>query len=833
MGCLSWHPLCGRSVFVIARDATHLPKGKPDLSETVALARPTRNGTKCIRQLLAVEAGDHETASAADGVTGLSGDVPRALTDSVRRPQRSARPVPHPDLVRRTALLDWFSVHQDEPVLAIFAPAGYGKTTLLGQAAEADVRPVVWVSLEDGDNDPIVLMTHLAEGLDRISTVGPAVFEALRFTANPLWSATVPQLRAALASIERPSVIVLDDVHVLRDLDCLDIVAAFCAYVPEGSQLVLAGRAEPQLGLARLRAERKLAELGRDELALDLIEAGALLSAAGVDLTDPHVAELTRRTEGWAAGLYLIARSLREGGCLDRKSVSAVNSQGGHVADYLRSEVLSRLKAEEVEFLTRTAVLDRMCRPLCDAVLARPGAAAMLESLERSNGLVVSLDNRGEWYRYHHLFRELLAHELERREPGVIPTLNRRAAAWCERSGAPATAIEYAFAGGDLEHAARLVTGCAVEVYESGRLETLRRWIDRLDQPGLLERHPAIAIFGAWAQGLSGHPAQAERWADVAERGVSERPLVDGSATIEPWVATLRASMCRHGVEHMRADAQLALELAPEWSFWRSSALLLLGISLVLSGDDDRADEVFADAVEVALEVGVNDDRSIALAERSLLAAARGDVRGAEQFAEEARRAVVDAGLDKYMTSAITSAALGRVALGRWDLARARNEFARADRLRPLLTWFMPALAVQVRLELVRGRLACADPAEARVLLGEIDLLLRRVPALGVLVEQAGELRSQVDAMRTVSGDPAPLLTDAELRVLPLLATHLNIAEIAKRQFVSRATVKTQAISIYRKLDVTSRSEAVERAVDVGLIDSAAVPPKRDFHLSG
>ena len=193
---------------------------------------------------------------------------------------------------------------------------------------------------------------------------------------------------------------------------------------------MLAGREEPLLGLARLRAERRLAELGRDELAFDAVEARGLLHAAGVDLTGPEVAELTRRTEGWAAGLYLSALSLRDGGSLDREAVSAVVSQNGHIADYLRSEVLSYMAPEQVEFLTRTAVLEWMCGPLCDAILEQTGTAAMLETLERSNRFVVPLDGGGEWYRYHHLFRTLLAHELEHREPGLIPTLSRRAAAW-------------------------------------------------------------------------------------------------------------------------------------------------------------------------------------------------------------------------------------------------------------------------------------------------------------------------------------------------------------------------------------------------------------------
>ena len=513
--------------------------------------------------------------------------------------------------------------------------------------------------------------------------------------------------------------------------------------------------------------------------------------------------------------------------------VSSVGGQGGYVADYLRSEVLAGLEDEDVEFLTRTAVLERMSGPLCDAVLERTGSLAMLDSLARSNGFLVPLDGHRRWYRYHYLFREVLADELEHREPGLVPALHRRAAGWYEENGTLEAAVEHAFAGGDLEHAAKLLTACGVEFYQSGRLETLRGRVDQLDQAGLLERHPAIAFWGSWAHGLSGDSAQAERWATMAERSTTDGPLPDGSATIEPWEATLRASMCRHGMERMRSDAERALNLVPEWSSWRSTASLLLGISLVLSGEHDRADEVFADTVGVAQQTGMNDDHSIALAERSLLAAARGDMDAASRLAEEAHRVVLDSELDQYMTSAITFAALGKVALLRRDRALAQEEFARADRLRPLLTWFMPTLAVQVRLELVRDRLACADPVGAQALVREIDQLLRRVPGLGTMAEQASELRAQVDAMRTFSGDAGSLLTEAELGVLPLLATHLSIPEIADRRFVSRATVKTQAISIYRKLDVTGRSEAVERAAEIGLIEPAVIPPKRDRDSSG
>jgi LuxR family transcriptional regulator, maltose regulon positive regulatory protein len=751
-----------------------------------------------------------------------------------KRPAKTAGSLQlHTDTVRRTALLDWRLAHQDESVVTIFAPAGYGKSTLLAQFAEQDRRPVTLISLEEADNDPVALVTHLAAALDQTANVDPAVLKRLRRPAISLWSTVVPQLGGLLASIERPFVLALDDLHLLRDRDCLDIIAVLCGYIPQGSQLMLAGREEPPLHLARLRAEGRLAGVRREQLAFDATEAQLLLSAAGTNLTESEVTELTQQAEGWPAGLYLTALSLRDGGAVDRGAPYRAAGTDRYIADYLREEILSRVTPDEVEFLTRTAVLDRMCASLCDAVLERTGSAAMLESLERSNRFVVALDSHDEWYRYHHLFGDLLARELESREPDVTPILKRRAADWYEGHGFPEAAIDYAFAYDDHQRAARLVTACVPAAYQSGRLETTCRWVDRIEQAGLLDQYPSIAVHGAWTHGLTGNPAKADRWATVAERSSGEESLPDGSPTIESWVATLSATMCRHGVEKMQADARRALDESADRSFLRPIASVMLGIAVMLAGDAQRADDLLAEAVDVAKELGEHDEHSLALAERSLLAAAHGDFASAEQLAEEAERVILDAGQDDYLTSAVTYAALGKAYLHRRDLPRARAHFARADRMRPLLTHFIPFLAVQVRLELIRARIAEGDAGGALVLQQEVDQLLRTVPALGLLVEQACELREQVKTMRDLGGDWAPLLTEAELRVLPLLATHLTMAEIAERQYVSRATVKTQAISIYRKLAVTKRSEAVERAVELGMIDSAAIPRGRTFALPG
>jgi LuxR family transcriptional regulator, maltose regulon positive regulatory protein len=730
-------------------------------------------------------------------------------------------------------LLDRLREQQTVPVVTIFAPAGYGKSTLLAQVAASDERPLSLISLEEADNDPKVLVVHLAEALDRIASVPAAVLDKLRRAGTSLSSTSVPLLGAAWASIERPALLAIDDLHLLSERDSLHVVAAMCGYVPQGSQLMLAGREEPPLQIARIRAERRLTELGRKDLALDAAEAGALLSAAGVELSEQDVTKLTSQTEGWAAGLYLIALSLRDGGDLDRDEISAPAGPDHYIADYLRLEILSRSTPGEVEFLTRTAVLERMCGPLCDAILERTGSAAMLEELARSNQFLVPLDHRREWYRYHHLFRDMLLHELELREPGVMPILTRRAADWCEQHGLPEGALEYAFAGEEFERAAQLVMACAVPAYQSGRLQTARKWVARLEEAHLLERYPAIAVLGVWGAGAGGDPVEAERLAAIAERSSSEEQPPDGSPTIEPWVRAIRAQMCRHGVEQMRGDAERARELAPTWSFVQSVAALAHGMAFVLAGDNDQADRVLAEAAEVSEHLGQNGQLSFAVAERSLLATAKGDSASADRLAQEAQRIVLDADLEEYMTSAATYVALGKTAQHNRDLPSAEEHFASANRLRPRVTYFLPYLAVQTRLELAVAHVANGDPGGGRILLGEVDQLLRRTPELGVLVEQANELRRQIDEMRELGGDSTPLLTEAELRVLPLLATHLTFAEIAQRNYVSRATIKTQAISIYRKLDATKRSEAVARGVELGLIDSAAMPQARDFDLSG
>jgi len=716
--------------------------------------------------------------------------------------------------VARIELLDRLEASSSVPVVAVIAPPGYGKTTVLAQWAERDRRPFAWLSVDQHDNDPAVLLTYVAAALDRVVPVDPTVFGTLASPGVSIADTVLSRLGSSLSANGLPVVVVLDDVHLLQNWECLDAVAGLVEHLPEGSQLVVAGRGEPPL-LGGLRAEGRMMEIGPDLLAMNPQEAELLVSGTEVELSRVDIDDLVRRTEGWPVALYLAALSAKTARS-GEGAAAAFAGDDRFLVDYLQAVLLSHLPPTVVSFLTRTSVLDQLSGPLCDAVLGRTGSSHHLESLERSNMLVISLDRDRRWYRYHQLFRELLRAELERREPALIRALTLAASEWYEHNGLVEGAIEYAMAAGDADRAARLVVETALPVYYGGRMATLQRWLDWFDHDGLVERYPAVAVLGAWMHMLGGRPAAAERWADAAERRSYQGAMPDGTTSIDGWLAMLRAMLCRDGVAQMRADAEIALTLVPAGSLLRASAQLLLGISHLLAGDPDPADRLLAAATEAGEDAGA-DTATVALAERSILALAREDWSQAEILAERARSIARRAWLEEYVTSVLLYAAAARVAIHRGDVARAREDLARAQRLRPQITYALPFYAVQARLELASAYLALSDTAAARTMLREVDELLQRRPDLGILRRQAEELRARLDALR-VEAVGASSLTAAELRLLRLLGTHHSFRAIGEQLYLSRHTVKSHAMSIYRKLGVSSRSEAIQRARDLGLV---------------
>jgi LuxR family maltose regulon positive regulatory protein len=737
-------------------------------------------------------------------------------------------PPQRPGIVDRTRVVERLSRARSSRFVSVVAPPGYGKTTALAQWAAMDARSFAWVSLDRRDNDPVVLLTYIAEALNCDASVDPAIFKALLTPGDSVWASGLPRLGAAFAGRREPLVLVLDDVHVLDDPRCLDALVALALHVPAGSQLVFSGRTEAHVGLATMRADRELFEVDAAALALSDAEAHLLLTAAGAELTPTEAAELNKRAEGWAAGLYLAALSISGG----NSSVASFRGDDRFVTDYLRAEELSRAGPEETEFLLRSSALEKMCGALCDAVLERTDSARMLERLERENLFVVALDHTRTGFRYHHLFQEMLQAELNLRDPELVSDLNRRAASWCEDNGRPEDAIEYAAAAGDTDTLARVVAANAFPYYRSGRVTTVERWLAAFDDQALLRRYPAVAVFGTWIHALRGRPEAADRWSFALEGAEQDGPMPDGS-TLDGWTTTVLALLCRKGVDQMLVDADRAVAELTVTSPWRPVSILLKGIATQLTGDRAAAEVLFNEAAQTARAGGAVWAGVVAHSELALLALEGGDRNTAEAELALAAELVDDAPSADYVVTAILHAATARVAVARGQGARARQALAAAQRLRPTLTHALSWFSVQVRLELAKAHLELRDPRGAATLYNEAEDIMRRRPRLGTLVAEAEDIRTRMTTTAEESSGWASTLTAAELRLLPLLTTHLSFREIAERLFVSRNTVKTQAISVYRKLDASSRSEAIDRAVALGLVDAAPASRAVDFTRSG
>ena len=713
--------------------------------------------------------------------------------------------------VSLTGLVNRLRASSPAAAATLVAPAGYGKTTLLAQWAARDNRRFAWVTIDDRDNDPVVLLRHIAAALAREEPLEQPIVNALRSPRPTIWAAAVPRLAAELAA-RSPTVLVLDDAHLLHAHAALEVVGALIDDELEGSIVVLSGRVAPRLALAPLRARGLLLELGVDDLALTSREARMLLSAAGVRLDEARTEELVEQCEGWAAALYLAALSIRDGRQAGFEPIR-VGGDDRYVADYFRAEYLSHLRPGPLRFLRRTAVLERLSGPLCDAVLEDEGSGRELGKIERANLFLVPLDNCREWYRYHHLFRDLLQHELLAEEPELVPGLHTRAADWFEANGDRESALEHSFAAGDTTRAASLFEDVALEVYHSGRVATIERWLERFESDGVLERHPEVAVRGSVVHALRGRPEAAAEWLDAAARGVSAK----ARSPVAPAVAVMRAWLCKKGARRMLRDAESALADLPAKSVWRPAALLAQGAALAVLGRNERAREALAEAAALAAAAGVVDTEVIALGEGVLLACDHDDHLTADELEAELHAVVAAGGGEGHPARAFAHTTHARALLrcGRWNEARTAVTAAR-ESVRHV-TDALPWLAVQLRLELARALVTLRDTGGVGELLDEARELLERSANLGTLAEQVEELQHEIDVCPEPEGVHHTGLTPAELRLLPLLATHLSFREIAQQLYVSRNTIKTQAISVYRKLGVSSRSEAVAEAQRLGL----------------
>ena len=725
---------------------------------------------------LAASAGDRSAGSS--GRRGRArGAQPPGLVAAKLTP-----PATRPGAVARTALLKRLRTAEAGVVLVV-GPAGYGKTTLLAQWAAAETRRVAWLTCDARDNDPVVLGAHVA---------------------------------AALGSSPEPVLLVLDGVDCIQSRQSVAALAALIDRLPPAATVALSGRVPPRLPLAALHRRRGVQTIGAAELAFSGREARLLLAAGELDEEERDA--VIEACEGWPAALSLAALSARSHGSVTTRP-TPFSGTDRYLADYLSSEHLEGLRPAELRFLRRTAVLPELSAALCDAVLKDAGAKAALARIARSNPFLFPVEGRPGWFRVHGLLRDVLQRELRELEPRLAPALDRRAAVWHEQRGELEHALDHALAADDLDRVAQLVDALALPLSANGRLATVEGWLERLDERSLAHQ-PVLAVHACRVHALRGRAAEAERMLALAERGA--RRAGREATRLRPRLLVLRAALCRGGPRRMLADARAARALLVRRSRWHIAATELAAHALLLLGADAEADALLGETIDAAARTKLEETQMTALSQRSLLAHAHGDDARADVLAAAALELAKSERLAGSPTRALALAAAASSALHHRRWGEARELLAAAEPARALLTEALPWLAVGARLELARGYATLGDAPAAAALLDEADAVLQARPDLGVLSDQARALRRELQTTGVERTGDRFGLTPAELRLLPLLATHLSFREIADELDVSRNTVKTQAISIYRRLGVSGRSEAILKVSSIDRTHAAA-----------
>jgi LuxR family transcriptional regulator, maltose regulon positive regulatory protein len=749
-------------------------------------------------------------AVADQALPGPGFDVP--IETKLHAPSARSEWVPRAALVQRLAAVG------DAKLVLVDAPAGFGKTTLVAQwrASPVEHRPFAWLSLDPGDDDPGRLCWQVVSALHRAcpGLGGEDILRALCAPGPDLPGTVLPMLINALAALPGQVVLVLDGFDLIHTPACHEQIAALLAHLPPSLLLVVTTRADPPLPLARLRAAGELVEIRMRELRFTAPDAAAFIQAvSGIELSGPDLAELVDRTEGWPAAIYLAALSLR-GHPSPVEFVRDFTGDNRFIVDFLAEEVLSRQPAEIRQFLTRTALLDRFSAPLCNAVTGRGNAAQIIDVLERENLFVVPLDEVRQWFRYHHLFGQVLRTELVTAEPALVPALHKRAAAWHRVSGSVGEAVQHSRAAGDTAGAVALIARHWYAHLNDGECAEVRGWLDSLTDRQIAAS-PVAAHCAAWVAALSGEPEPVRRWLPVIEAGHHAGALPDGIGSLRASAALLRAVYGFEGLQVMGASAGTAagLENRPGTS-WYALARATHGFSRYLAGDIEAAvgplEEAVASEASSTL-VGVLACATLALANVEL-----GQQVRARDLAAVARRGAVRADLSEAPHSALAYIASGAVYAAEGRLKEARSELRHAVRFRRTVPGINPWVTLEAMLRLAQVLLDLGDAAGAREITGEAAALLDMFPdGAEFLQGRLARLKRQLaPARRPGAAEP---LTEREMAVLRLLRGTLSLREISQELFVSPNTVKTHAQAVYRKLGVSTRHDAIRRGRELGI----------------
>jgi LuxR family maltose regulon positive regulatory protein len=702
-------------------------------------------------------------------------------------------------------------------VLRVLAPPGYGKTKLVARWVDADERQIGWIDVERIDDDPLVLASAIAHAL-RGADLRDEDDWAGQYSGVVPVEHVISSLGELTERAESPFVLVLDDVHNLGSDASAAVVDAVAAHLPAASTLVLCGRSHVDGGsLSRRRLEPGVVDVTAGELALDATETDELLRAMGVEVDLDALTQLCDRFEGWAAGLRLAGLALRDGG--DRAWLDPDHvADATFVVDYLSSEWTGLLSPDDRQFLGEAACLHRFTGQMCDEILGRDGSHAQLRRMHHEELLVLPLDQRDEWFRMHPLLTRWLSADLRENDPARWRAIHTTAAEWWQAHGDVDLAFEHVMAIHDLDAAEALVAGHGVTYLSRGLSPTVRRWLAAFPAE-FVQRSAGLCAVHAIDALHQGDGRQSLRWYEHLDRVLTARgPRVEGDP--DRQVAdVLRVTLARERAADLLPIAdRVGLELKGD--VWTAIALYATGGLRFLSGDD-RAAEAFEGAAFVAELNDLWVHQANCTSARGILADLAGDQDTAVKASRRANDLLTRWPTDLPPTTAMTDALTAVVAAreGRRDVAALLLEqgHRKLDAINSVAPWFNTICG----LALARSAVLIDDRAASRALLHELDDALRLEAEDHGAAAHVADLRTRVDAARQLSSDPSWALTEAELNVLQHLPTNLTLADIATRLFVSRNTVKSHVAAIYRKLDATSRGDAVERARHTGLLAPA------------
>jgi LuxR family maltose regulon positive regulatory protein len=490
----------------------------------------------------------------------------------------------------------------------VSAPAGYGKSTLLSSWLRQARVPAAWFSLDDGDNDPLRFLNHLAAVLAEIEpSVGEALANSLRAAPLPAVEILLTPLVNQLSQVETPFWLVLDDYHIIQSRIVHEAVGFLLEHRPTLFCLIIATRADPPFPLSRMRARSQIAEFRLADLRFSDQETEEFLTQViGLDLSDDDLALLQASTEGWIAGLQMAGLSLQ-----GRKDASVfIRSFSGehrYILDFLFEEVFQRQTEEIQSFLLQTAILERLCAPLCDQVARRENSQEVLETLGRSNLFLIALDEERHWFRYHHLFRDLLKYRLNRTNPEEMVSLHQRASAWFAGAHDLQNAIAHALAALDFERAAGYIEQILQSLDRQNQQMILTSWISQLPQ-GIMEDRPWLCVYRAWGEYWTGQRGMEEKWLQMAEKAIDGKGKASDAERrrIQGHIAAVRAhiAIVAEDIPRILDMAENALDLLPDHDAMRCETAIALGAAYWALGNASQSEQAFRMAKTAPLEAG-------------------------------------------------------------------------------------------------------------------------------------------------------------------------------------------------------------------------------------